>query len=388
MKNINQIFLLFIFILLCNSCVEEFEFSEQSFEDILVVESEITNELKFQEILISRTFRLEDKEPAPENNAIVTVIDDQQIEYQFSEITSGRYVSNVSFAAELGKTYRLQITTQNGNLYTSSEVSLPQQAQLDNVFAERVVNDSGVEGIGIFVDSSDPTGNADFYRYEFDETYQVVPPFWSEFDLEIVSREPPVLEIIPRSREERVCYINEVSNRIILNNTSTLSENNINRFMVQFIEPDNVVVRGRYSVLVRQYVQSEEAFRFFETIKDFSDSETLFSQVQPGFVNGNIVSMNNPEESVLGFFEVASVTSGRTFVNLEDFFPEVTRPEFQEECSIVSISGDQRSVIRRIDEGYRFFAFDPVNSEYSLTMPICTDCNVLGTNIRPDFWED
>ncbi len=377
---------------MCNGCVEEFEFGTQNFEDLLVIESTITDELKLQEVLISRTFRLENDGPLPESNATVSVIDDLQVEYVFNEAEPGRYVSVNMFEALAGRSYQLQITTNDGKSYSSRSSVLPQKTQIDNLYAEQVINDDGVEGIGIFVDSFDPTGNADFYRYEFIETYQIIPPFYSDITLEILSNEPPVIDIGPRTREERVCYRTEISNKIILNNIGTLSESNVNRFMVHFLPPDDEVLRNRYSILVRQLVQSAEANQFFETLKEFSDSESLFSQIQPGFIQGNILSVNNADENVLGFFEVATVSSERVFINFRDILPGVFRPDFQVRCTLLTQRGATnngiREVIRLAETGFRLVTFDATTNDYIFTTPICTDCNVLGTNIRPDFWVD
>ncbi len=382
--------------LLCNNCVDEFEFGTQNFEDILVVESTVTDELKFHEVLISRTFRLENDGPLPESGATVSVVDDQQVVYAFNEAEPGKYVSANMFEAEAGRSYQLRITTNDGVSYSSRSAALPQKTQIDDLYAERIINDDGVEGIGIFVDSFDPTGNASFYRYTFDETYQVIPPFWAPIDLEIISDNPPEVAIVPREREERTCYKTESSNNIILTTTNNLTENRIDRFMVHFIEPDNVVLRDRYSILVRQFVQSAEAQEFYSTLRDFSDSESLFSQVQPGFINGNIFSVDTPNENVLGFFEVVSVSSDRIFINRRDLIPNTVRPEFEANCTEGSLFVETNvgiviDLVRR--RGLRLVAFepsltDPNRGEYTLTIPVCTDCTVSGTNIRPDFWED
>ncbi len=383
-----RLFLLSGLVLLCNNCVEEFEFGTQNFENILVVESTLTDELVMQEVLISRTFRLENEGPASESNATVRVIDDQQVEYLFSESESGQYISNIAFAAEPGRSYQLQITTQDGVSYASRSSRLPQDTQIDNMYAERVINDDGVEGIGIFIDSFDPTGNANFYRYEFDETYQIIPPFWSNLDLEIISDDPPEVSIVQRVREERVCYKTEKSNKIILTTTNDLSENRINRFMVHFLTPDDVALRNRYSILIRQFVQSVEAQNFYETLRNFSDSESLFSQVQPGFIEGNIFPVDNQDKNVLGFFGIASMSSDRIFIDLKDFFPDVFRPRFDANCTLFESQNvsDIIEIVRRRD--LKLVAFDGNSGVYVFTIAICSDCNVLGSNIRPDFWED
>ena len=302
-KKIYRLLLLSGLALICNNCVEEFDFGTQNFEDILVVDARITDELKFQEVTLSRTFRLENEGPAPEIGASVSVTDDQQNVFQFSETTEGQYVSNVAFAAEPGVSYQLQITTQSGKSYTSRSVVLPHATPIDDLYAERIINDDGEEGIGFFVDSFDPTGNAFFYRYEYEETYQTIPPHWFDLDIEVISRNPPEIALVPREREERVCYKTEVSNRFIINTTSDLEENRVERFMVHFVTPSDVKVRDRYSILVRQFVQSPEAHEFFDTLSNFSDLESLFSQLQPGFVTGNILAVQDPNENVLGFLK-------------------------------------------------------------------------------------
>ena len=373
---------------ICNSCVEEFEFGTQNFEDILVVDARITNELKFQEVALSRTFRLENEGPRAEIGATVNVNDDQGNVYRFSEVSDGRYISDIAFAAESGINYQLQITTQIGESYISRSSTLPQPTPIEDLYAERIINDDGEEGIGILVDSFDPTGNAFFYRYEFEETYQTIPPFWFNLDVEVISRNPPQVALVPRLVEERVCYIEESSKRIILNETGGLAENRVERFMINFLSPEDIKVRDRYSILVKQFVQSSEAHEFFDTLSNFSDLESLFSQLQPGFIGGNIISTNNADDKVLGFFEVTSVSEQRIFINRRDFFPESDRPTFPANCLLFE-EQDIARVINAVEiRGLKLANFDAFSNTYFLTFKICSDCNVSGSNIRPDFWVD
>ena len=78
MKNIKFLsFISFSVILVLSiGCVEQIDLKTISFEDALVVEGTITNELKIHQIKLSRTFKLEESIPATESNAIVEVIDD------------------------------------------------------------------------------------------------------------------------------------------------------------------------------------------------------------------------------------------------------------------------------------------------------------------------
>jgi len=75
---------------------------------------------------------------------------------------------------------------------------------------------------------------------------------------------------------------------------------------------------NRYSIFVKQYVQNFAAHTFYQTLKDISGSESILSQTQPGFFAGNIKSDDNPNEKVIGFFDVSSVSNKRIFFNFSD----------------------------------------------------------------------
>ena len=91
--------LLFIFI----SCVEPYEAETEIFEDVLVVEAMITNEIKHQEITLSRSYRFENDSIAFEKNATVKVIENNNITFEFFEENHGKYVSKIPFNAKSGQ---------------------------------------------------------------------------------------------------------------------------------------------------------------------------------------------------------------------------------------------------------------------------------------------
>ena len=109
---------LLISCLLAIGCTEQYAIQTNTFEDALVVEATITNELKHQQIQISRTFKFEDEAPIFESGANVYLTDDLGQNYEFVQ-DSQHYVSVNAFQAEPGKTYRLNITTADGKSYHS-----------------------------------------------------------------------------------------------------------------------------------------------------------------------------------------------------------------------------------------------------------------------------
>ena len=93
-------------------CIEPFEVETKTFESALVIDATITNELKHQEIILSRTFKFEENGPIGETGATIEVMDiDIQYQHQFEEKSNGRYISKFKFEAIPNRNYQLFITT-------------------------------------------------------------------------------------------------------------------------------------------------------------------------------------------------------------------------------------------------------------------------------------
>ena len=393
-----SIFIFFCFIL--NSCIEEFVPETITFENLLVVEATITDELKFHEIKLSRTFPFEGQSTS-ESLADVNIIDDTQNIYSFNETEPGKYISSIMFNIEQNKTYTLHITTKDNKSFTSSSVKLPSNtAQITDVSYIKITNPNGEEGIDIVVDSFDPTGNSKYYRYEFEETYKITAPLWSPRDAIVLSNRPPFrVGTQPRIKEERVCYNTVKNSSILQTETNILTEDRITQFPLKFIAKESPILRDRYSILVKQYVQSLEAHSYYETLNAFSNSENVFSENQPGFLDGNILSDTNANDKVLGFFEVTSIKSQRIYIKYEDLYPNEGRAPYFIDCDIVAPllmieDGSSSPLIRAIEANtlkFIDFNLEPTEARpgpFLMTQRECGDCTVYGSNIKPDFWID
>ncbi|MBT8272465.1 MAG: DUF4249 domain-containing protein, partial [Bacteroidia bacterium] len=152
-------------LLISFGCIEEIDLqSEVDFESVLVIEATITNELKPQEILLSRSFPLEADGPSPEANASVRIVGDDNSINAFQETEAGLYRSLNAFAAQPNVNYSLEVTTANGRMYGSDPKVLTAATQIDNLYAERDFNENDEEGVSIYLDTFYPTGNSKYYR--------------------------------------------------------------------------------------------------------------------------------------------------------------------------------------------------------------------------------
>jgi hypothetical protein len=401
-RKIKQILALFLVIVFQYSCTESYEIETVDYESVLVVESTITNELKPQLVKLSRTSTLENPGILLENNATVTVSDSNGEIYNFSQNNeTGFYNSNQPFSAQPNVSYTLNIETQDGKSYSSAAVTLPPTVEMDEVYAERI-NDlsANKDGVQVLVNTEDPTGNAKYFRYEYEETYKVVAPFPSPFIAEIINFNPDnyTYDVILTPREpEEICYSTENSTGINQTSTTEFNENRVFRFPVKYLSKNDAKMQTRYSILVKQYVQSIEAYTFYKIVKELGSVESLLSQGQPGYVAGNMVSVANPDEKVLGFFEASSMTSKRIYFNYEDFGLE--KPPYFVECEVLVLDYlDNTTFDNDPNERENIFTylsyFDyqvlslAQNTIYRIVPAECSVCTSFSSNIRPDFWED
>lgn len=380
--------------LVMTSCVEEIELNTKNFESLLVIEANITNEFKQQEVNLSRTFRFEE-EPVKESNAALVLLADGEAFAEFVETEPGRYLSTQAFVAESGVNYSLEIQTQDGKNYVSSTSELPDTAEIQSISVEPSEAGFGNPGVSVLVNSTSNSENGNFYKFDYEETYKIISPFWRSDDL-IPIEDSCDFTIELRDQEERVCYNTNKSIDIILANTIGQPQGQLNDFETRFIDINNTIIAHRYSILIKQSVIPEEAYTYFEKRKELSAQDNLFSQTQPGFLEGNFTSLDSPDqERVIGMFYLSTVSEKRFYFNWEDVFPNQEPPEIP--CGVFaptlfSMSGNcllkasvTANTVRywgpNLDQTMREGPYDVVTRE-------CGDCTARGTNVVPDFWEE
>ncbi|MGD1946933.1 MAG: DUF4249 domain-containing protein [Croceivirga sp.] len=344
-------------------CVDVLDIQEITNDEgnsLLVIEAILTDEIKNQLVYLSRSDIRSDLERDTtyipfltpglrprdtvnvESGATVNLLANDGREFAFTETRDGLYQSDEVFGLQMGAEYQLEIVLDNGNEYISQSVQVEGKASIDNIYAERTVSENGVDGVSIYVDSSPTEGTTEKYRYSYVETYKVVAPSWvpQEFrltDYSLCPESPYTLEVVRKEIQNQVCYNSVDSNTVIQTSTLNNSTNNVDRFMVRFIGQDNFIISQRYSILIKQFVQSQESYAFYETLRKFSGSESLFSQIQPGELSANITRKDGTEERVLGWVEAVSVSEQRLFFDFDDFFPDEELPDYPFNCNPLSV---------------------------------------------------
>jgi hypothetical protein len=378
------------------NCTEKFELKTEDFEDVLVVEATFTDEFKKHEIKISRTFLLEDNAAVIERNANVKIIDSDTNEFVFLDYGNGIYVSDIAFQAVEDVSYQLIINTEDGKEYISNEEFLPKKATIDNLYPELV--DIGTDyGVQLFVDTNEDLGDAQFFRYEYEETYKVIAPYFSGTETQVSNYQVNYngnitynISVFPNPNLAEVCYATNYSG-IILTNKDAITGNSLTRFPVKYISQDNFsVFKTRYSILVKQYVQSANANNFYRILKELGGDVSLLLDNQPGFIKGNINSQQSEKEKVIGYFDVSSVDSKRIYFNYEDL--GIDLPSYFIDCNVKSLDqadeNQNSELYSDLVGGYTVFDHPAFTVLYTIVKKGCADCSPFGSSIKPEFWED
>lgn len=378
------------------ACTEPYAFENESYEDILVVDGMLTNQIKKHQLYLARSYAF-GQQSLPEKGAMVRVVDQEGNAVAYREKADFVYEATQPFGAQAGKEYHVEITTAAGKNYRSRTMRLPEVATIEGVTASAATNDLDEAGIRIAIDAQSASNDSRLYRLEYEETYKVVAPFWTPYDAVVVFEGYSTFEtaVILRETEERVCYALNKSNKIMLRSTANQTLDRIDQEEVVFLSTQDAKLIHRYSVLVRLLVEQPETYNYFNTLKELSaQSVNFFSAVQPGYLTGNLFNPSNEAEKVAGFFRVSAADEARIFINLNDYYPDAEEPPYFRSCGFQAPLAEgtrgNRSLLNIIYRGWmRFYDYnrgEMPGGPYLMVPASCGDCTVLGSNKKPDFW--
>lgn len=378
-------------------CVKPFDFDPLSYEKVLVVDATLTDQPGSHLVKLSYTYPLDTSLSVVLPGAEVWIESESGDRIDFAEELPGHYRSSTNAAGVAGESYRLFITTADERHYESSPEALIPSPPIDSIYDQyatlpTVEGDRNVGGIQFFIDSHDFTDQARYFRYEWEDTYKIVTPFPAPYAYDSTAANSLVI------REDTIwtCYRSGSSNRLIYGSTVGNSENRMAEFPVRFVTREEQHLRTQYSLLVRQFAISEDAYLFYKTLTENNEGGgSLFDQ-QTGSVVGNITSMENPEEPVLGFFEVSGLSEKRTFFRHREFDEQLGGISFPYLCLIsddivISDPDSLNIILNEMYPGSNVYSYSVTPGtpmQYFIQRLVCTDCSWYASTTKPDFWID
>jgi hypothetical protein len=373
MKSMHKI-ILFLVILLLNSCITPFIPEIEEDKELLVVEGLITDQPEVYTVKLSKSLPLGLKNVArPVKGCIVKISDDLGQVYTLKESVAGTYVTDPStFQGKIGREYTLHISTITGNKlsYESLPMVMNPVPKIDSVYYEKKIikekDEFGpaLEGCQVYLNTHDPENSCKFYRWEFSETW--------EFRL-------------PYDVPNRICWLSANSDKINIKNTSVFEEDRVTGYPLNFISNQTDRLKVRYSMLVNQYSLNEDEYTYWEKLQNISQQVGGLYDMIPSAISSNINCIEDPTDKVLGYFSVSAAASKRIFI--KDFFSGVI--DLYTLCASDTIigTGPIPGLNQTVWVIVNNLASTPPNRIVTDSKG-CADCTVRGTNIEPVFWKE
>src|SRR5205809_3645714 len=274
----------------------------------LVVEGNIIagNDSTF--VHLTRTVNVNDTNVIqPELNAFINVEGENGDTYQLQEKGNGFYFS-APLNINPNENYRLHIFTTNGKEYASDYVPSKQTPPIDSVSWKLDQN----TGVTIYVNTHDATGNSQYYRWSYAETWEHRPKYSSE-----LIYDKSLSDVRPRKPEEQIyrCWNTDTSGEILISSTAGLSADVVfEKPLIQIPYASEKIDRV-YSILVTQYALTKEAYEYWGNLKKNTEQLGSIFDPQPFADYGNMHCISDPSEPVLGFISACSLTQQRIYID-------------------------------------------------------------------------
>lgn len=150
-----------------SACEEVIELDLPEGPRRLVVEGAITNQPGPQSVKLTYTSAYFDDQPAPVATGALVVIQDQEgTRDTLQEVPAGSGTYQTDRTGQWGHTYVLEISLPNGQQFRSEPELLQEVLPIDSMyFDENIAFTEEDEGYNILLDTRDPAGVANYYRW-------------------------------------------------------------------------------------------------------------------------------------------------------------------------------------------------------------------------------
>lgn len=337
-------------------------------------------------ITLSRTNKIDSDSLRHERGATISVEgDDNSINY-FVDFGTGLYTMeqiNINTAQK----YRLHIRTSDGKEYLSDYVPVKTTPPIDTVSWQY-----GNTGVDISASAHDPSKNTRYYNWSYLETWEYhatyVPTL--KWDMSHPTVGPPqvIVTEIPYNPSKLVCWKNRPANNIFISSTAKLSEDIVSGFHLLTVPKGSQEISVLYSVVVKEYAITEDAYEFFQKMKKNTEETGSVFDAQPSELKGNIHCISNPTEMVLGFVYACSEETKRIFIKNS----QVPNWGYQVDCKPDTVPSRGLDINQAFGSGLvpiEMLARDPssgVVTQFIASRQQCVDCTVEGSNQKPVFW--
>lgn len=336
---------IYIFLLIPFACIDPYQVDVPDGEQLLTVEGIISTGPGPHAITLTRSATygsIFEGLIRPVSLATVVVRDNEGEVTFLTEDTEARgtYFTPASFRAEVGKSYTLQILTAEGKVYTSTPErveSVPPIASLELRTVTIPSPGSGFprSGVQLIAEINDPADQNNFYYWRNGPAVYILE---TRPDLFTPRPSPENPNRTPQPKECCIqCFRTEISNNQSL---FVVNDDNFNgltaRVPASFIEDNGLRFVNKFRMDLKQYSISQGAFRFLRLVKQQAEISGSIFDPPPATIRGNMISLDDPDEVVLGYFMAGGETTRRIYIDKNDLTFTQNRAIIPDDCRVVA----------------------------------------------------
>ncbi len=284
----------------------------------LVVEGVINSGNDSTFIKLSKTVKLTSSTTTnPLLGATVTVESDQNASFPLIDAKETGTYSSGPLNLPASQKYRLHIITASGSDYLSDFVAVKPTPPIDTIGFPIDVKDSTVN---LYVNAHNPANNTRYYRWDYIETWEFHSKYYSYFVLNAAGT-----AIVYRTPSQQVyeCFTTVPSSNIVLTSTAKLTNDVVYQMPIIQIPFSSEKFEYKYSILLKQYALTPDAYQFYQNIKTNSEQLGSIFDAQPSELTGNIHNTKNANEPVIGYITVTNPQSKRIFITPDELPPNL-----------------------------------------------------------------
>jgi hypothetical protein len=290
----------------------------------------------------------------------------------FTEVGNGYYLLP-SITMSPDTRYRLRISNVNNETYLSDYVPYKPTPPIDSVNWIRDGN-----GVTIYGNTHDPTGNTRYYQWKFSETWE----YRSAEESGLIWRNDSLVYRLAKD-EIYTCYHFDTTQSIFISSSDKLAQDVIYRQPLVVIPNNSQTLEIEYSMLVSQYALTDSAYNFLSLMKGNTEQLGSIFDNQPSQITGNIHSLSNPGEMVIGYVGAGSLQQQRVFISIAQlpnwfYFYQCPDPDHGVPDALDS------------EKFYYDFGYTPVALTIGGSLgnyTFCVDCRAQGgTTNKPSYW--
>jgi hypothetical protein len=367
--------------IMCFGCKEEFQLDSSKNQSLMVIEGFLTTEKGPYTIKVSKSSQLDKPTLNPVSGCQVILKDDNGLEEVLTEIEPGTYMSDKDgIQGQVGNKYKLSVTTNENTIYETDFQEITEPVEIKAIHADTTSVDfqdiGKIKGYQFFVNTKVASSQNSYLLWNLTESYEYVVDYklhaiW-DGTLHVVNQDTSSI-----FDDTYRCWNTRQVKSVFTADMASLTYPEIENKELHFVGTDTKKLTIKYSVLVNQYSINEETYQFWKKIEDQMNADNFLYSSQPFNINSNIKNINNPEEVVLGYFTVSSVSKMRIYV--DNLFSN-----FSYEKSYVITDPDVMYDYKRPIP--RFFVIAE-NGNMGEAPRNTFDCRKDGGELsKPDFW--